>query len=369
MTPKELQAWFTKPGTAEIELSETLDMRGVVLKGAGKTIRGGKLIRARIIPTDCTFDGVAFDSAPLPGEAYFQSIACYADGAANTVWRSCSFEGGGPGQGTGLRVNGCNGVTVRSCAFTDQMMGLVSDKTTDLVAVENTFDRISDNAIATSGCDGVLIKANIISGVKAWTDPKTGIVAHTDAIQSWTSVTRDGTGKALKWHPCLNYTVTDNIIIQGDGDGNQGIFHRSRSVVQAKDVVDFETTRARHWLIARNLIYGWSHNNSIYMIEGGDDVTIEGNISVSPIDEPAIKWVMLENVTNATVRNNVADAFYSKTGPSTYVDMFTNPHGVDFVNNARTKDVAGLIPDLGKRALATEAWLRLQVGGVRLLVG
>jgi hypothetical protein len=262
--------------------------------------------------------------------------------------------GGAPGQGTGLRANGCKSLSVTNSTFVDQHMGFFSDKSFDLHVEGNAFDRISDNAIVTSGCDGVLIKANRISGLKPWTDPKNGAVSHTDAIQSLTSVTRDGTGKALKWHPCLNYVVTDNIIIQGDGDGNQGIFHRSRSTVQPKDVVDYETTRARNWLIARNLIYGWSHNNAIYMIEGGDDVEIIDNLAMSPTDaDNCQKWILLENVTNATVKRNVADMFVSKSG-------------VDFSGNAKTAALASIIPDLNKRSQATEAGLRLQVAGVRL---
>lgn len=355
MTPKDFQVWFAKAGTAEITLTETLDMRGLTVKGSGKTVRGGKLIRARVIATDCVFDDVTFDCAPAEGEAFFQSTACYADGSVNTIWSNCTFMGGGPGKGTGLRANGCSGIKVINCTFVDQMMAFLSDKSSDLHIEGNTFDRISDNGIATAGCDKVLICFNRISGVKAWTDPKTGQLAHTDAIQSWTSVTRDAAKKALKWHPCTNYTVTDNIIIQGDGDGNQGIFHRSRSVVLPHDVVDQETTKARGWFIARNLIYGWSHNNAIYMHEGADGVEVVDNLCLSPVDEPCLKWILLEQVTNAKVKRNVADMFISKTG-------------VDFSGNARTKDVAALIPDLAKRALATEAGLRLQAGGVRLSV-
>lgn len=349
MTPTDLVKWFSTPGVAELTLTETLDMSGLALKGTGKTIRGGKLIRARVVSTDCVFDGVAFDCAPKVGEAWFTAIACYADGSKDTAFTNCAFGGGNQAQGHLLRGYGVSGISVTNCTFSDAMTAVSFDKATNITIHDNTFTRLSDNAIATSGCDTVSIKRNRIGGVKSYQG------SHTDAIQSWTAVQRDATGKALKWFPCVNYDVAENIIIQGDGEGNQGIFHRSRSVVLPGDVVDMETTKARNWRIADNLIYGWSHNNAIYMNEGADGVTITGNLCLSPLDDDCQKWILLESVTNANVSRNVADMYVSKT--------FT------FSGNATTKAVASLIPDLNKRALATEAGLRLQVGGVRLMVG
>jgi len=346
MTPKDFAAWFAAPGIASITLTDTLDMSGITLRGTGKTVIGGTLKRARILATDSLFKGVTFDCAPKTGELWFTAIGCYADGSVNTTFDGCTFGGGNEAQGHLLRAYGTKGITVVNTTFSDGMTAFSADKSSDIHVENNTFSRLSDNAIATSGCDGVVIRFNKITGVKSFQG------SHTDAIQSWTAVTRDATGKALKWHPCLNYTVTDNIIIQGDGEGNQGIFHRSRSVVLPNDVVDMETTKARNWRIADNLIYGWSHNNAIYMNEGTDGVTITGNLCLSPLDDDCQKWILLEGVTNANVSRNVADMFVSKT--------FT------FTGNATTKAVASLIPDLNKRALATEAGLRLQAGGVRL---
>lgn len=343
MTPTQLIAWFAIPGTATLDLSETIDMRGQhALKGSGKTINGGKIIRAKMIANDCAFIGTEFSSAPVAGETYEKAVACYADGSKRVTFERCVFGGGNLGQGIGLRANDAEDITVKNCEFKDGYQGPSFVRGKRIAVLNNNIHDVGENGITVAGCVGLTIRGNFIHDIT----PVNG--AHPDAIQTWTN--RDGAGV---FYPVNDVLIEDNVILQGSGGGMQGIFHRSRA--NALATTPLEDTMCHNWVVRRNLVYGFAYTNAIYLNEGARNVSITDNLVLSPLD--AVQgWIYAKGCEGLEVAKNVSNGF--RECPA---DVLRN--------NVQTKDVAALIPDLAKRALATEAGLWLQAGGVRLMVG
>ena len=346
MTPKEFQTWFAKPINDEITLTETLDMKGLTLTGAGKTVRGGTLKRVRLVGTDCTFDGVTFDCAPLPEDKWFVPIGAYIDGSKHITFTGCKFGGGSLEKGIGLRGNDVEDVSVIGCEFKDGYQGPSFLRAKRILVEGCDLHHLGENGVTIAGCLGLTVRDNFIHDIT----PVNG--AHPDAIQTWTY--RQPSTAGDTYYPVNDVLIEGNVILQGSGGGMQGIFHRSGANAVAG--ADPALYRCHNWTVRNNLVYGFAYTNAIYLNEGVDGVTIEGNLVISPFDAQYQGWIYLKGCANLTIRRNVAN---------NYLEC---PKDV-LKSNILTKDVASLIPDLNKRALATEAGLRLQVGGVRLLVG
>lgn len=336
MTPKEFQTWFAAPGVATIELAETIDLRGIALRGSGKTVKGGMLKRARILSTDCSFVGVAFDMAPLEGEQWYAAIACNIDGSKRLSFTGCKFGGGSLGMGMGMRAIDVEDITVSDCEFKDGYQGPAFTRAKRVTVEDCDCHHLGENGITGAGVDGFTIRRNIIRDISAFG------TAHPDAIQTWTHE-----NKGILY-PMLNVLIEDNIILQGNGTGMQGVFHRSRAAVPATSSV--ESTMARGFIVRRNLLYGWAQWHGITIYEGAEGVVVEDNLVLSPLDSVAQYRIDLKGCTAPIVRRNVANAYLN------------TPAGVF------TKAISRLIPDLAKRALATARGLRLQEGGVELMV-
>ena len=346
MTPKELATWFASPGTATLDLTDTLDMRGVTLKGSSKTIRGGELKRARIVATDSHLEGVTFNSDAQPLDKWFVPVAANIDGSARLSFDQCTFGGGNLGQGIGLRGNVVEDITITRSEFKDGYQGPSFNRAKRITVNDCDLHHLGENGITAAGCIGLTIRRNFIHDIT----PVNG--AHPDAIQTWTYRQPMPDGSSV-FYPVNDVVIEDNVIIQGDGEGMQGIFHRSRA--NALATTPWADTMCYNWTIKRNLIYGWAYTNAIYLNEGVDGVEATDNIVLAPFDAKYQNRFDLKGCTNVTLQRNVAN-------------MFLNCPPWQGAN-VETKAVASLIPDLAKRALATEAGLRLQAGGVRLMVG
>lgn len=351
MTPKEFQTWFAKPINDEITLTETLDMSGLTLKGAGKTVRGGTLKRARIVATDFAFYGTTFDCAPLLTDRWDSAIGAYIDGSKHGIFDGCVFGGGTLEKGMGMRAYGVEDITVRNSEAKDGYQGLSFLKAKRIEVTDCDIHHVGENGITAAGCLGLKILRNHIHDIT----PVNG--AHPDAIQTWTyrqpSPIKDDRSGDI-YYPVNDVEIDDNVIMQGSGAGMQGIFHRSR----ANAFADTPTalTDCTNWKVRRNLIYGSAYTNAIYINEGVHGVEATDNLVLAPFDAQYQNRFDLKGCTNVTLKRNVANLFLNC--PADWAK-----------SNILTKDVAALIPDLNKRALATEAGLRLQVGGVRLSVG
>lgn len=346
MTPKDLATWFATPGTATIDLTEALDMRGVTLKGSSKTIRGGELKRARIVATDSHFEGVTFNSDAQPTDQWFVPIGAYIDGSKRLTFDQCKFGGGTLEKGIGLRGNDVEDITITRSEFKDGYQGPSFLKAKRVTVNDCDIHHLGENGITAAGCLGLTILRNKIHDIT----PVNG--AHPDAIQTWTYRQPMPDGSSV-FYPVNDVVIEDNVIIQGEGMGMQGIFHRSRANALADTPQD--ATRCYNWAIRRNLIYGWAYTNAIYLNEGVDGVVATDNLVLAPFDATFQSRFDLKGCTNVVLERNVANMFLNCPPWQTA--------------NVETKAVALLIPDLAKRALATEAGLRLQAGGVRLRVG
>lgn len=336
MTPSELVAWYAAPGSATIELKDSLNMKGLTLRGSGKTIIGGTLSRVRLVATDATFLDTLFDCAPAAGEAWYSPIGCNADGSKRVTFSRCRFGGGSLEIGIGLRGNDVEDLTVSQSVFTGGYQGPTFCRGKRVTIEDSEFHRLGENGITVAGCEGLSVRRNFIHDIT----PVNG--AHPDGIQTWTHRNTAGL-----FFPVNDVLIEDNIILQGEGKGMQGIFHRSRP--NALPDTPWDATLCRNWVVRSNLVYGWAYTNALYLNEGVDNVTIADNLCLSPTDDGVNTWIFMEGVTNLRLVRNVADMFIGKSIPADWASW----------GNVETKKLAPMLPDLAKRTLATVAGLRI----------
>ncbi|WP_100207565.1 LamG-like jellyroll fold domain-containing protein [Sphingomonas elodea] len=153
---------------------------------------------------------------------------------------------------------------------------------------------------------------------------------HPDAIQFMTA----GRAKAN-----TGITISNNVIMQGDGLGTQGVFlGEETGNLPYKDVT-----------INNNLIYLSGLYHGINVVNGSN-VNITNNSTLSVADERST-WIRVENVTSGSIVNNVADEIIA-----------ANSAGVTLSKNVSlVKDSVALrkIPDLHLGAAARVAGLVL----------
>lgn len=206
------------------------------------------------------------------------------------------------------------------------------------VSIErNDINGVGENGLSIAGCEGIAIRDNVLRDFTAQGN------AHPDAIQLWTARIGD------KWYPVHNVVIDGNVLLQGNGTGMQGIFHRSRVLVKAGEAVPDELTRCRNWKITNNIVYQWGQWHGISLIEGVDNVSIINNTLLSPTDDPKRCWINLDACNSVSLIRNVADDFIGKSMPADWAAW----------GNLKTAKIAPLIRDLNARALASVEGLRV----------
>jgi len=175
------------------------------------------------------------------------------------------------------------GLIVESSEFRQANSSLIIQRSSDIQIKNNIFSEQKLDAMAFSSVQDVSIRGNFVTA-----HFPTGPKDHPDAIQFWTA----GTTAVSE-----RITIEDNIIWQGRGNGSQGIFF--------KDEVG--TLPFRHVRIRNNLIFIRTPYWHGISIEGGTDVLIERNTSISPPGAAAKNRIVLKRVAGARVIKNAAD--------------------------------------------------------------
>lgn len=184
-------------------------------------------------------------------------------------------------------------VTVSNSEF-QQAFNAVSHINNDgLKIVGNDFHDIRTDGIRGGGASNLLISGNYFTDFY----PIAG--DHPDAIQLWT----DNTSVAAK-----NITITNNVVVRGEGSPMQGIFLRDSG-----RELPFENVT-----ITGNTMIGSMYNG--ISVESGKNLSIQNNKVVGMADQKS--WIRLTAVTDATVANNAAtDYIYTE---SSNVSRFAN---------------------------------------------
>jgi len=213
------------------------------------------------------------------------------NGGSNITFDAVHFHGsmdGNPSNdGTGITFGGVNGIKVINSEFEQLGRGAVFGSSTNITVANNSFHDIRSDGMDFAAVTNVLIDGNHFTNFsRISTD-------HPDAIQFWTTNTST---------PSTDITIRNNVILEGDGSGMQGIFMRD----------ELGTLPYERVTIENNLIYETNMSNGITVM-GGKDITIRGNTVLSPSEDTVPVWIRVESVTNATVTRNLTDKFYTAT--------------------------------------------------------
>lgn len=182
-----------------------------------------------------------------------------------------------------MMVRSSTNVTVSNSEFSSGWHGLSMLNNTGLTVADNYFHNIRTDGVRGGGNSDLLITRNMFTDFHPATDD------HPDAIQLWTTHTSTS---------ATNITISDNLVVRGQGEPTQGIFMRDIS-----GSVPFQNVT-----ITGNMIAGGRYNG--IAVDHIDTGTIANNVVAGFTGEKS--WIRADNSTNLSVTNNEATHFTSQ---------------------------------------------------------
>lgn len=229
-----------------------------------------------------TFSGLDFHN-PIDGlHNAFQLL-----GSKNIVLDNLQVHGPN-NMGSGLEVallmvRNTTNVTVSNSEFFNGWQAINMLDNNGLTISNNYIHDIRTDGVRGGGNSDLLITKN------TFTDFFPNSIDHPDAIQLWTNYTTTS---------ATNVTISDNLILRGEGAPMQGIFMR--------DIVG--TLPFQNMNITGNIIAGGLYNG--IAVEHVGSGTIANNIVAGFADQRS--WIRADNSTNLTVTNNQATFYQSQ---------------------------------------------------------
>jgi hypothetical protein len=182
----------------------------------------------------------------------------------------------------GLQFGGTRNIRVVNSEFQQLGRGIRFGDVDHLIVANNKFHHMRSDALDFAAASNVLIQANY------FTETQRVKHDHPDAIQFWTVNAK---------RPSTDIVIRDNEIIQGGGDGTQGIFMTD----QSSGTLPYERI-----MIENNIMIGSNMANGI-LIADGKDVTLRNNTVISPTDDKNPVWIKMVRVQGLVSENNIAD--------------------------------------------------------------
>lgn len=202
-------------------------------------------------------------------------------------------------------------ISVTNSEFHHLWHGVSVLDTKGVTLTGNYFHDIRTDGIRGGGNSSLVVSGNL------FTDFYPAAGDHPDAIQLWTTNTTES---------ARDITISDNVVLRGEGAAVQGIFIRD----QLGDLPYVNVS------ITNNLVVGGMYNGiAIGHVQGGD---ISGNMVLAAPDQRS--WIMVAGDTGVTVSDNVASDM-----------LFTN----DAAARGSTNSYALAVQDGGIAALSS--WL------------
>lgn len=186
-----------------------------------------------------------------------------------------------------LMIRNSTDVEITNSDFHHSWHGITMLDNKGVTIANNEFYDLRTDGIRGGGVSDLVVSGNVFTDFHA----KSG--DHPDAIQLWST----NQTEAAK-----NITITDNLVVRGDGDPVQGIFIRDT----------FGKLPFENVTISENLIVGGIYNG--IAVNGAKNLTINQNEVVSFADQDS--WIRVDNSTKTTVTGNKSDAIvYQNTTP------------------------------------------------------
>lgn len=215
-----------------------------------------------------------------------------------------------------MMIRNSDNVTITNSEFSNARYGVSLLDSDGATISGNYFHDLRTDGVRGGGNDNITVAGN------TFTDFRSAPGDHPDAIQFWTNNTTTTT---------RGITITDNLIVQGDGSPMQGIFLRDTASTMPFDKVN----------ISNNMVVGGMYNG--ISIQGATNSAISNNTVIGLNGEKP--WIRADNVKSTVVSDNHATAY-----------SFANPASVTQVNNT------AILPALDNGAGAVQRWLGSQSG-------
>lgn len=182
--------------------------------------------------------------------------------------------------GWGLFVRDSSDVTVHNSEIQHVWRGILVQSSVRLEIIGNRFHDLQSDGANFAGTLGVLIENN------SFRDFYPAATDHADAIQFWTAGQTQGNSDVV---------IRNNVIMQGKGDGLQGILIGNELKLSSSNL-----------LIENNLLYSAVQYHGI-TVHNWSNVRILRNTVLSPMGDAARYWIRLSDVTDGDVTGNVTD--------------------------------------------------------------
>ncbi|WP_298852307.1 right-handed parallel beta-helix repeat-containing protein [uncultured Sphingomonas sp.] len=212
----------------------------------------------------------------------------------------------------GLYVVDSANITLTDTEFADLYHGGLFTRVTDITVANNEI-----HDIRVDGFEFVQVQRVSILGNRFydfWKQPGD----HSDAIQFFTS----GTTIAS-----TDITISNNVILQGHGMGQQGIFLRDET-----NILPYQRV-----VIENNLVYQSTDFNGL-SVNGANDVQIRNNTVLSAEYGTFRTFTRVQNVTNGVVESNVTNFIVNESN----TNVLFNDNLDLSKNTARKADISGL---------------------------
>jgi hypothetical protein len=186
------------------------------------------------------------------------------------------------GQGNGVLIRDSSEVSVVNSEFHNLANGLAHLDSDHLTFSRNQFHDLRIDAVRGGGSSNVTVRNNVFWNF--FRAPKD----HPDAVQFWTTNTKAS---------AHDITVSDNLIMRGEGAPMQGIFITD----QSRGRLPYENVT-----VSGNAIIGTMYHG--INVTNGNNVTIQGNIVSGYADMKS--WIMVGSVNGGLVKDNQTSSLH-----------------------------------------------------------
>lgn len=246
-----------------------------------------------------TLSQLVISRLSMPGEktegVYIGKIQGGRDITLDAVYIHGSLDNEAANDMIGLNVGGVKNFRIINSELQQLGRGIQFGAVSEAMIANNKVHEMRSDGFDFAQSNNVLIDGNHFSNTqRIKTD-------HPDAIQFWTVRTTA---------PSTDITIRNNQILQGNGDGTQGIFMRD----------ELGTMPYTRITIENNLMVGSNMANGIW-IDNGKDVDILNNTVLSPTDDANPVWIKMIRVENLKLEGNIAEVGGNRTPQRAKIDM------------------------------------------------
>ncbi len=203
---------------------------------------------------------------------------------------------------TGIGIANSSDISVQNSELQFLRTGLTMGSDSNVLISGNNFHDIRIDGIEGAAIQNGTVTNNDFSNFHHIGNVGQGAGDHSDAIQFWTTGQKVGSA---------NLTVSNNVIVQGQGRDMQGIF-----IQDSRHHLPYTNLQ-----VSGNLVVGGNWNG--IMVDDAHGATISGNTVQGLSTQPQNPWVLLQNSNGVSVTNNSASA----------VNLSKNDHNVSSSGN------------------------------------